>query len=229
MFHDGINMKNISEKNNFIYLTVSLVALLFVASLVEQFPVKYGQHLVMMFTVITLISGTIGFRKSKLFLGVGSGLVVIVSVLLILTISLEESGMHYLPIVILIGFYLWATWLAAKNVLFCEQVDRNTIVGAICLYLLIGLIWSLLYLFIAQAVPGAFNGIAQGLWYENFSALTYYSYVTLTTLGYGDISPIAPVARFLVYMEAIVGVFYMAILVASLISIRLADKQSGKQ
>lgn len=222
-------MKRVSENNNFIYLTISLVLLLFVASLVEQFPFKYGQHLVMMFTVITLISGTVGFRKSKLFLTVGSGLVVIVAVLLLLTISLEESGMHYLPIVILIGFYLWATWLAAKNVLFGERVDRNTIVGAICLYLLMGLIWALLYLFIAQAVPGAFNGIEQGLWYENFSALTYYSYVTLTTLGYGDISPVAPVARFLVYMEAIVGVFYMAVLVASLISIRLADIQAGNK
>lgn len=222
-------MKRVSENNNFIYLTISLVLLLFVASLVEQFPVKYGQHLVMMFTVITLISGTVGFRKSKLFLTVGSGLVVIVAVLLLLTISLEESGMHYLPPVVLIGFYLWATWLAAKNVLFGERVDRNTIVGAICLYLLMGLIWALLYLFIAQAVPGAFNGIEQGLWYENFSALTYYSYVTLTTLGYGDISPVAPVARFLVYMEAIVGVFYMAVLVASLISIRLADIQAGNK
>ncbi len=222
-------MKNLSEKNNFIYLTVSLVVLLFVASVVEQFPVKYGQHLVMAFTVITLISGTYDFRNSKMFLGVGSGLVVIVSVLLVLTISLEASGMHYLPPVLLFGFYLWATWLSAKYVLSGGKVDWNKIVGAICLYLLIGLIWALLYLLIAQAVPGAFNGIEQALWYENFSALSYYSYVTLTTLGYGDISPVAPVARFLVYMEAIVGVFYMAILVASLISIGLADRQSGKQ
>ena len=51
-----------------------------------------------------------------------------------------------------------------------------------------------------------------------------YSFVTLTTLGYGDISPVLPLARFLVYMEAIVGVFYMAILVASLIGVRLSDR-----
>lgn len=51
-------------------------------------------------------------------------------------------------------------------------------------------------------------------------------YVALTTLGYGDISP---VAGFLVYMEAIVGVFYMAVLVASLIGIRLADIQAGNK
>lgn len=221
-------MKKVSENNNFIYLTVSLLVLLFVASLVDQFPVKYGQQLVMAFMVITLISGTIGFRNSKLLLSVGSGLVVIVSLLLILTIWLDESGMHYLPPVILIGFYLWITWLVAEQVLFSGVVDRNTIVGAICLYLLMGLIWSLFYLLIVQSIPGAFNGIEQSFWYENFSAVTYYSYVTLTTLGYGDISPVAPIARFFVYMEAIVGVFYMAVLVASLIGIGLADRQSGK-
>ncbi|MCP4237541.1 MAG: two pore domain potassium channel family protein [Aestuariibacter sp.] len=58
------------------------------------------------------------------------------------------------------------------------------------------------------------------------AGLTYYSFVTLTTLGYGDISPVTPIARFLVFMEAIVGVFYMAILVASLIGIRTSSLHS---
>ena len=67
------------------------------------------------------------------------------------------------------------------------------------------------------------------MWYENFADGTYFSFVTLTTLGYGDISPVTPVARFLVYMEAIVGVFYMAILVASLIGMRVSARQSDHE
>jgi len=51
--------------------------------------------------------------------------------------------------------------------------------------------------------------------------------VTITTLGYGDISPVLPLARFLVLMEAIVGVFYMAILVASLIGVSLSDRDAA--
>jgi len=90
-----------------------------------------------------------------------------------------------------------------------------------------GLILTLMYLFIAQAIPGAFNGVEQMVWYDNFADVAYYSYVTLTTLGYGDISPVAPIARFLVYMEAVVGVFYMAILVASLIGVGISE--SNKQ
>jgi hypothetical protein len=122
-------------------------------------------------------------------------------------------------------FYLWAIWLAGKQILFSGPVDANKIVGAICIYLLMGLIWAMMYLFLAQAVPGAFNGIKQMVWYHNFADVAYYSFVTLTTLGYGDISPVAPVARFLVYMEAVVGVFYMAILVASLIGVGINEAQ----
>ncbi|MGB5585130.1 MAG: potassium channel family protein [Gammaproteobacteria bacterium] len=222
-------MRNLSENNNFAYLTVSLVVLLLVAALVDQFSLRYGQQLVQAFTVITLLSGTIGFRNSRLRFRAGMGGVVAVVMVVLLGILLDESGMHYLHLAILTGFYLWATWVAATQVLFSGQIDRNKIIGAICIYLLLGLIWALLYLAIAQAVPGAFNGLEQAPWYENFSAVAYYSYVTLTTLGYGDISPVVPVARFLVFMEAIAGVFYMATLVASLISIRLADIQAGNK
>ena len=148
---------------------------------------------------------------------------------MVLGVFLDQAGLSYLHLLVLMLFYIWATWLAAKQVLFSGQIDSNKIVGAICIYLLIGLIWALLYLFIAQSVPGAFNGLEQAEWYENFADGTYYSFVTLTTLGYGDISPVTPVARFLVYMEAIVGVFYMAILVASLIGMRVSALHSDQE
>lgn len=54
-------------------------------------------------------------------------------------------------------------------------------------------------------------------WVDNFSTVTYFSFVSLTTLGYGDISPAEPFSRVVVYLEAVIGVFYMAIVVASLI------------
>lgn len=222
-------MKNISENNNFIYLTLSLLLLLLGASLVDQFNVKHGQQLVQAFTVITLISGTMRFRNSKLSFRIGSGVVVVVVAVSLLGILLDESGLYNLHLVILIVFYIWVTWLAIGQVLFSGPVDSNKIVGAICVYLLLGLIWALCYLLIAQLVPGAYNGLEQAPWHENFSAVAYYSYVTLTTLGYGDISPVVPIARFFVYMEAITGVFYMAILVASLVGIRLSDIRMGNK
>ena len=220
-------MSHVSEKNNFLYLTVSLIILLLVAAVVDQFPIPLGQHLVQAFTVITLASGVMGLRERRLHINTKLGLIVAVAIVVTLSVIMDASGWHYAHLLILISFYSYATWLAGRQVLFTGPIDTNKIVGAICIYLLMGLIWALSYLLIAQATPGAFNGLEQLPWYENFADVSYYSYVTLTTLGYGDISPVAPVARFLVYMEAIVGVFYMAILVASLIGIRTSALQAG--
>ena len=219
-------MEPVSEKNNFLYLMISLVALLFVGALVEQFPGQLRQQILQVVTVITLASGVIGFRSSKLWFHAGIGYTLSVLLVVILVLLLGITGLSYLHLLMLVLFYVSATWLAARQVLFTGPIDGNKIVGAICIYLLMGLIWAMFYLLIAQAIPGAFNGLEQVVWYENFADAAYFSFVTLTTLGYGDISPVTPIARFLVYMEAIVGVFYMAILVASLIGIRTSRLRS---
>ena len=113
--------------------------------------------------------------------------------------------------------------------MFTGTIDGNKIIGSICICLLLGLIWSTFYLLVLEVNPAAFNGLGYASWYQNFPVVTYYSFVTLTTLGYGDISPLAPLARFLVFMEAVVGVFYMAILVASLIGVRMSAHKSEKE
>jgi len=219
-------MKPVSEKNNFIYLTVGIVLLLFVSALASQFPMLAGHQLVQAFSVINIAIGIYGFRTSRLFFRTGIGLVLATVTIVLIGLFMEELKLYYLHLFILFCFYLWAIWLAAKQILFTGAIDDNKIVGAICIYLLMGLIWAMMYLFLAQAIPGAFNGIEQMVWYHNFADVAYYSFVTLTTLGYGDISPVAPVARFLVYMEAVVGVFYMAILVASLVGVGINEAQN---
>ena len=85
--------------------------------------------------------------------------------------------------------------------------------------------WTFAYLLVEQLQPGALNGLEHQDWQDNLHTVFYFSYVTLTTLGYGDITPAAPVSRFLAYSEAIVGQFYLAILVASLIGARLSARQ----
>ncbi len=216
-------MKPVSEKNNFLYLTIGIVLLLFVGAISDQFEGVVGHQLVQAFSVINIVVGIYGFKSTqKRFLS-GTGIILSIVAVVIIGAALELLKLYYLHLILLFCFYLWAIWLAGKQVLFTGQVDANRIVGAICIYLLMGLIWALMYLFIAQAIPGAFNGVEQMVWYDNFADVAYYSYVTLTTLGYGDISPVAPIARFLVYMEAVVGVFYMAILVASLIGVGISE------
>jgi len=220
-------MKPVSEKNNFLYLTVGIVLLLFVSAVSDQFEGLVGHQLVQAFSVINIVVGIYGFRSEKMWFHTGVGIFVSVVLVVIIGVTLELLQWYYLHLVFLLCFYLWAIWLAGRQVLFSGEVDANRIVGAICIYLLMGLIWTLMYLFIAQAIPDAFNGVEQMVWYDNFANVAYYSFVTLTTLGYGDISPVAPIARFLVYMEAVVGVFYMAILVASLIGVGINEAKKS--
>jgi len=218
-------MSGVSEKNNFLYLTVGIVLLLLVGAVSDQFAGIIGHQLIQAFSIINIVIGIYGFKSEKLWFHSTIGITLSIFFVVVFGVILELLHLYYLHLVLLFCFYLWAIFLAGKQVLFTGTVDANRIVGAICIYLLMGLIWALMYMFIAQAIPGAFNGVEQLVWYENFADVAYYSYVTLTTLGYGDISPVAPIARFLVYMEAVVGVFYMAVLVASLIGVGIAENK----
>ena len=220
-------MKPVSEKSNFLYLTVGIVLLLFVGAISDQFEGVVGHQLVQAFSVINIVFGIYGFKSTGKWFHTGVDIAVSVIAVVIIGVALELLHLYYLHLILMFCFYLWAIWLAGKQVLFAGAVDANRIIGAICIYLLMGLIWALMYLFIAQAIPGAFNGVEQLVWYDNFADVAYYSYVTLTTLGYGDISPVAPIARFLVYMEAVVGVFYMAVLVASLIGVSISESNKN--
>lgn len=219
-------MNTVSEHNNFLYLTVGIVTLLFIGAIADQFESVISHQVVQAFSVINIVTGIYGFKSEKMWFHSTIGVTALIIMIIIIGVALELMQWYYLHLVLLFSFYLWAIYLAAKQVLFAGDVDVNRIVGAICIYLLMGLLWTLMYLFIAQAIPGSFNGIEQMLWYDNFANVAYYSFVTLTTLGYGDISPVAPIARFLVYMEAVVGVFYMAVLVASLIGVGVTKSQT---
>ena len=87
-----------------------------------------------------------------------------------------------------------------------------------------GLIWAVLYTLIQLTFPGSFTNISSNNeWFSLFPDFIYFSFVTITTLGFGDISPLLPISRFLVYFEAIVGQFYLAILVASLVGSHMSN------
>lgn len=222
-------VKPISTENNFSYLTIMLVILLFSSAIVEEFFGELGQRAVQSATILTLIIGIWTLKSSATWFRSKFGFVLALVAILFINIILDLIGLDFVQLFLILGFFIWTTYLAARQVLFTGTIDGNKIIGSICIYLLLGLIWTTLYLLVLEVSPNAFNGLAHASWYQNFPVVTYYSFVTLTTLGYGDISPLAPLARFLVFMEAVVGVFYMAILVASLIGVRMSAHKSEKE
>lgn len=215
-------MQHLNEQNNFVFLLFGLILLLFTGALLEYFPGDTGPIIMQGATVAALIIGTGGQQKNRNHLVTSIIFIVLMVLMVVAGLLIDRAGFGYLHLLLLLCFLVWMTWLAVRQVLFTGSITSNDIVGAICIYMLLGLIWAILYLLLALTTPGAFNGLPQAPWLDNFAAAVYFSFVTITTLGYGDISPALPVARFLVVMEAIVGVFYMAILVASLIGVRMS-------
>jgi hypothetical protein len=101
-------------------------------------------------------------------------------------------------------------------------VTRHRIQGAIAAYLLLGIAWAHAYALVALLRPGAFSGAVSVS--DGPRAFFYFSFVTLTTVGYGDILPVHPAARSLAMLEAVTGTLYLAILLARLVSLAVAPQ-----
>lgn len=210
-------MKSVIRKNHFIWLTLAMVGMLVAGALSKQIQDNLTLQLLEFSSIgllfLSLLSLNTKRRWGKFFLLI----VVIMMVVVILRGFTQLYYFEYSYLVILLVFLIAAAWIVGENVLLTGEVDFNIIVGSVALYLLIGLIWSILYTMLLEFAPNSFAGIEAGPWYDNMATTTYFSFVTLTTLGYGDISPVKPIAEVLVILEAVVGMFYMAVIVASLI------------
>jgi len=101
-------------------------------------------------------------------------------------------------------------------------ITTRRIEGAISVYLLLGFTWAQAYELVWLWHPEAFVGAVGG---QDSSPWTYYSFVTLTTMGYGDIMPVHPLARALAVLEALTGQLYLAILLARLVSLEIQSRR----
>ncbi len=107
-----------------------------------------------------------------------------------------------------------------RFILRAARVDIQVLAVATSNYLMIGLLWMFVYLLLAEAQPNAFHitsGPSDGLM-NSFNAL-YFSFVTLCTVGYGDITPMSKPARMLAVLEATTGIFYVTIVIARLVAL----------
>ena len=120
-------------------------------------------------------------------------------------------------------FMIMLTVVTLIKVFAKGRVTAHRVKGAIAAYLLFGISFSLLYGLLDQILPNSFSlaSAADGFTPERQEALTYFSFVTLTTVGYGDITPTHEISRMFVVMEALLGQLYPATLLARLVSLSL--------
>ncbi len=216
------------RKNNFSYLLVAL--LIFIVGV----PVARDLGLLSLpvskiLGVSSLLAiGVWSLRGAGRLFSFGIFFVVVGIILSLLSTARDDELLSIASLFSLFAFLLLTTVSASKQVGMSDEISLNRIIGAICIYLMLGVIWSIGYSVLNIVEPGSFKGLtelADPAWNSDW---IYYSFVTITTLGYGDITPLTQSARTLSFAEAIVGQFYIAVLVAGLVSAYISARRENK-
>jgi len=141
---------------------------------------------------------------------------------------LETKESHWFAVFSVGAFLAYVVFIVYKQSVFSKgRMTTDRVAGAIAVYLLLGLVWALLYGVISAADPDAFRGIGAFTLEESGvqQDFIYFSFVTLTTLGYGDMLPVSPMAKTLAWFEAVFGQLFLAVTIARLVSLEIAHKE----
>lgn len=213
------------QERNFFYLLAAMLFYLLVSPVIDEFwpwPAFKPQGLIFALTLVLALFGNVGRRSYVVTVALLALAALLPS---LLPAGPVQSAADFVAFGAFLTFLLVAIVVASRQIYRRRQVNANQLMGAVCVYLLLGVIWSMLYALLFTLDTAAFRGVEPVMTIEYARDWLYFSFVTLATLGYGDIVPVSTLARTLAYLEAIVGQFYIAILVAGLVGSYLSEQR----
>jgi hypothetical protein len=195
---------------------VSLTAILFGTLIIPKG--LFESVFAPLFFTVNLLAGILLISKKKIPRNIFIGLLVftILTYLISALFEQESENLTYVRFSILFLFYCMVTLEIIAQVWHSEYVNRNVILGLISGYICLGLIGFFICNSIELIDPGSFKGLASQELNpeEHREGLVYYSYITLLTIGYGDIVPTSKLARNAAMLIGLLGQFYMVIITA---------------
>lgn len=129
--------------------------------------------------------------------------------------DIKYDTLDWIAFALILGLFFHIIRLMLEQIFTAKRVTLDTIGLALCTYILLGYLWVLFYIPVVELDPDAFSVAFEPE--STGNSLRYFSYVTLTTLGYGDISPVSPIARTLAILEALTGTLFLAVLISRLV------------
>ena len=199
-------------------LLASLILLLLAAPLSDT--VGYGATLMNILFALVLLATTNSVSELKWHRALASVLAALWLVLQLWSGTAQSQPLMLAARIVLICFCCHSAAVLLRREVNARRVDFEVLCSLPSIYLLISIIWAVSYQIIETASPGSFQGGGGGDGaVPGFSEFLYFSLVTSTTLGYGDIAPVGPVTRMWVALEAVAGVFFMAVLVSRLVTL----------
>lgn len=205
-------------------LLISLVVLFICAPVVEEF--KVGDIVVTVLFSLVLLAGVLAVADRKRML--------VFAIVLVIPAIVGRWINHFRPDLVSAAVFLISALILVafvvgnllRFVLRAPSVTVDVLCASIAAYLMLGLMWAMAYWLVDQITPGgafSFNTNAGPRSMKGFTGF-YFSFITLTTVGYGDITPVSKAARWLAAMEAMTGSLYIAVLIARLVSLYSTSK-----
>lgn len=219
--------KGFLKRDKYRVLLLCIVLLIFAEPLVPD--VEISSYFFLLLISLILITGFYAVRGKRKHLI--PAIVLLIPSLIVFWFQIPSDNEFYIlfartsPVLL----FSYIAVLIFADVLTTREMNADIIAGGVSVYLLIGLIFSLIYHAFYILDPSAFAFSShldppKGQESAYLYLFNYFSYVTMTTLGYGDISPVSLQARTLVQVETLMGQLYVAIFIARLVSIQTANK-----
>jgi hypothetical protein len=214
------HLQKLSE-NRFLILLVLILATIVLTPFLDFFIETRILMDICLTAVFIFIIFAIRYKRSHLIIGT-----ILVLPLILSTWSYYFYDYHQISVLTSIFgalFFGYAVIIILRIIARSTDITRETIFSAVVAYLLIALMWAFLYMILELVAPGSFAISDQDIRKETMR-FEYFSFVTITTLGYGDVTPLTNRASALALLEALIGQIYLVVLVAWLVGMFVSHK-----
>ncbi len=207
--------------NRYTLLLIALISFILFSPLTTESNIGRASFLVLfIFTILGVSKSAVESKMDHWYLtAIGC------SALLFHLLGVHDGVMHLASKLIAIIFFILAIWQFSVDVFLRSKANMDTLFGSICIYLLIGTVFASIYIILQEVFAGSFVFSANNAVIYNVFDFYYFSFITLTTTGYGDIVPNNQWARAFVTVESVTGLFYLATLVAHLATMMNSAKE----
>ena len=202
------------------YLLASILLVFFIGPVAFDYGLLSIVNLEILFLVILIFSIFLHRHDSKLFKVTVVSLIIIL--INILFFDNNQSVSQYFLKILIVSITIVELF---REILKTKIIDSHIISSAISIYVLVGIFWYLLFMFLLMIDPDSF-------YIRNFNPemvsidMIYFSFTTLTTLGYGDITPVSYTAKMWSITEAMMGVMFLAVMISRVVSLFGSKKKN---
>jgi hypothetical protein len=203
---------------------VALIALIVAAPLLSESP--QGSRIETGLLTVVLVAAVLAVGHHKRTLVAGLVLATPAVVVRWVHHFQAQHTTHLLSLGCFVAFLGFVVFEFLLFVLRSRRVDSEVLSAAVSIYLLLALLWASVYAFVAVVSPGAISGLGGADRPVNGFDALYFSVLTMTTVGYGDMVPVSSAARMLVMLQAVTGTMYLAVLVARLVAVYTAEEHA---